>query len=195
MLKQGGYIAIADLMPEDGSFHDNHESVSHSGFSERALKKVFTKAGFVYLSYEKICETDKNGKKFGVFLLVGEKAGPIFANMVMLAGHLLVAVGLVALLIPLVPTVPFLLGAAACYLVSNRRMYAWLINHKYLGPMVKDYLDKKGIPIKAKVITIACILLPALISAFVFLKNPAHRLILMILPAIRRIIYLTISTK
>jgi tRNA (cmo5U34)-methyltransferase len=195
MLKQGGYIAVADLMPEDGSFHDSHDGVSHAGFSEKALKKVFTKAGFVYLTYEKVFETERNGEKYGVFLMVGEKAGPIFANLVMLAGHLLVATGLIALLIPLVPTVPFLLGAAACYLASNRRLYAWLIHHKYLGPMVRDYLDKKGLPIKAKIITIACIITPALISAIVFLRNPLHWLLMMILPVILTVYVLMLPVK
>ena len=195
MLKQGGYIAIADLMPEDGSFHDSQEGIASLGFSEKALKRIFTRAGFVYLTYEKIYEVEKNGKKYGVFLMVGEKAGPIFGNFIMLAGHLMLLTGLMALLVPLVPTVPFLLGAAACYLTSNRRLYAWLIHHKYMGPMIKDYLDKKGLTIKAKTSTIAFIFAPAVISAAIFLRNPLHIVMLMILPLALTIYVLLLPTK
>lgn len=195
MLKQGGYIALADLMPEDGSFHDTNDGITNFGFSEKALKKIFTKAGFVFLTYEKIYEVEKNGKKYGIFLLIGEKAGPIFANFVMFAGHLLLAAGITALIIPLVPTVPFLLGAAACYLTSNRRLYAWLIHHKYLGPMVKDYLDKKGLTVKVKTSTIAFILLPAIVSAVIFLRNPFHIILLMILPVILTVYVLLLPVK
>ena len=195
MLKQGGYIAIADLMPEDGSFHESHEGIANFGFSEKALKRIFTRAGFVYLTYEKIYEMEKNGKKYGIFLLVGEKAGPLFANVTMLAGHLCLLTGLFALIVPLVPTVPFLLAAAGFYLTSNRRLYAWLIHHKYLGPMVKDYLDKKGLTVKAKTSTIAFILAPAIISAAIFLRNPLHIAALMILPLALTIYVLILPVK
>jgi uncharacterized membrane protein YbaN (DUF454 family) len=52
------------------------------------------------------------------------------------------------------PTTPFLLLAAACFARSSPRFYYWLVNHKRLGPWIRDYLQGNGIPLKAKVYAI-----------------------------------------
>jgi len=46
MLNEGGFIAIADLDSEDGSFHSDNTGVFHYGFDREALRKVAQKAGF-----------------------------------------------------------------------------------------------------------------------------------------------------
>ena len=56
--------------------------------------------------------------------------------------------------LPLLPTTPFLLIAAACFARSSRRFYLWLVNHKHLGPWIRDYLEGNGIPLKGKVYAI-----------------------------------------
>ena len=66
-------------------------------------------------------------------------------------GWLSVALGIIGAFLPLLPTTPFLLLAAACFMRSSERFYLWLINHKWLGPWVKPYLEGEGIPLKGKV--------------------------------------------
>jgi len=195
MLKQGGHIAVADLMPEDGSFHESSEGIANFGFGGREAKKIFSEAGFVLISYKKIYEMEKNGKKYGIFLLIGDKGGPIFANFVMVLGHLFFLLGIAGLITPIVPHVPFFLMAAFFYLTSNRRLYAWLINHKYVGPMIRDFLDKKGVTLKVKISVIFFSWVPAIISALIFLREPVHRMFMMVLPAIMTAYMLYIPTK
>jgi uncharacterized membrane protein YbaN (DUF454 family) len=69
------------------------------------------------------------------------------------------------------PTTPFLLLAAACFVRSSRRFYLWLVNHPRLGPWIRDYLEGNGIPLKGKVyalglmwasIGLSCYLVPLL---------------------------------
>jgi len=57
--------------------------------------------------------------------------------------------------LPLLPATPFLLLAAACYIRSSERFYNWLINNKWLGSYIKNYLEGKGISLKAKVLSIS----------------------------------------
>ena len=66
-------------------------------------------------------------------------------------GVLSTALGVLGIFLPLLPTVPLLLLAAACFARSSQRCYAWLLDHPRLGPMVSGYLDGNGIPLRAKV--------------------------------------------
>jgi len=69
-------------------------------------------------------------------------------------GWLSVALGVIGIFLPVLPTTPFLLLAAACFVRSSRRFYNWLVMHPWLGPWFKDYLEGNGIPRKAKIYAI-----------------------------------------
>ena len=73
-LNPDGMIAIADLMEEDGSFHDSLDGIYSLGFSNEFLKKIFRSAGFKEIKVVKnIFVIEKNKKKYPLFLLVGKK--------------------------------------------------------------------------------------------------------------------------
>ena len=65
--------------------------------------------------------------------------------------------GILGIFLPLLPTVPLLLLAAACFVRSSDKLYRALLNHPHLGPLVRDYLDGEGIPLRAKLIALAMI--------------------------------------
>ena len=69
-------------------------------------------------------------------------------------GWLSVLLGVIGIFVPVLPTTPFLLLAAACFVRSSRRFYLWLVHHKHLGPWIRDYLEGNGIPLKGKVYAI-----------------------------------------
>ena len=66
-------------------------------------------------------------------------------------GCLSVVLGVSGIFLPVLPTTPFLLLAAACFARSSQRFYLWLVLHPRLGPWVRDYLEGQGIPRKGKV--------------------------------------------
>ena len=73
LLNTGGYLAIADLYPEDGSFHGPDVKV-HLGFDPEKLKEIFTNNGFTNIEYKTCFEVKReSGEKFPVFLLVAKK--------------------------------------------------------------------------------------------------------------------------
>jgi len=57
--------------------------------------------------------------------------------------------------LPLLPTTPFLLLAAACYARSSERFSNWLLSNRLFGKAIKDYREGKGIPSKLKALSIA----------------------------------------
>lgn len=60
------------------------------------------------------------------------------------------ALGLVGVFLPLLPTTPFLLLAAACFLRSSPRMHARLMAHPQLGPYIEQWRRERSIPLRAK---------------------------------------------
>jgi uncharacterized membrane protein YbaN (DUF454 family) len=70
-------------------------------------------------------------------------------------GTLSLAAGVAGIFIPLLPTTPFLLLASACYLRGSRRMHAWLLSHRHLGPYISAFEEGRGLPVRVKVIAIA----------------------------------------
>lgn len=77
LLKPGGFIALADLEEEDGSFHNNNTGVEHFGFDPKYFQSKLQKAGFISIKSERVNEIQKeldgNIKSFPVFLAVARK--------------------------------------------------------------------------------------------------------------------------
>ncbi|QOP45443.1 class I SAM-dependent DNA methyltransferase [Sulfurimonas paralvinellae] len=72
-IKNGGFIAIADLESEDGSFHSDNTGVHHFGFHENELREIVQKSGFKDVKIENINTIQKPHRDFGVFLLTAGK--------------------------------------------------------------------------------------------------------------------------
>ncbi|MCW4629771.1 MULTISPECIES: YbaN family protein [Marinomonas] len=58
--------------------------------------------------------------------------------------------GIIGIFLPLLPTTPFVLLAAWCFSKSSKRFHAWLLNHKFFGPIVNDWQSSDGIPRRAR---------------------------------------------
>lgn len=66
------------------------------------------------------------------------------------AGTIFVVLGVVGIFVPLLPTTPFLLLAAACYARSSPRCHKWLLNNRWFGQYIRNYLENKGCTLKVK---------------------------------------------
>ncbi len=69
-------------------------------------------------------------------------------------GTFFVALGIVGVFLPVLPTTPFLLLAAICYARSSERFYYWLLTNRWCGEYIRNYREGRGIPLKQKVLTI-----------------------------------------
>ena len=75
--------------------------------------------------------------------------------ILIIIGSFFTGLGILGIFLPLLPTTPFLLLAAACYIRSSERFYNWLMNNKWLGNYIKNYLEGKGVSLKSKVLSIS----------------------------------------
>lgn len=69
-------------------------------------------------------------------------------------GTVSLALGIIGIFLPLLPTTPFLLLTAALYFRGSPRLYQWLLNHKCLGPYIRNFRENKAIPLRAKIISL-----------------------------------------
>ena len=89
--------------------------------------------------------------------VANETSNPLAKLMWISLGSLFVGLGAIGVIVPGLPTTPFLILAAACYIRSSQRLYDWLISNKRFGPYLKDYREGKGIPRKAKRLAVVMI--------------------------------------
>jgi uncharacterized membrane protein YbaN (DUF454 family) len=81
-------------------------------------------------------------------------------------GSVALALGVVGIFVPLLPTTPFLLLAAALYLKGSPRLYAWLLGQKYLGTYIRNFREHRAIPLRAKILSVLLLWGTLLYAAF-----------------------------
>ena len=89
-----------------------------------------------------------------------------------LVGHISLGLGLIGIALPLLPTTPFLLLAAACYVRGSEPLYKWLLNQPLLGAYITHYQEGKGLPLRLKITLIALLWITIPLSAFFYIKQP-----------------------
>jgi uncharacterized membrane protein YbaN (DUF454 family) len=100
-------------------------------------------------------------------------------QLLIIAGTLSLAIGIIGIFVPLLPTTPFLLLAAGCYLRSSQRFYNWLMGNRWLGAYIRNYFEGRGIPVKVKIFIIALLWVTIGISIWLVAK-PLVTVILLI---------------
>jgi hypothetical protein len=68
----------------------------------------------------------------------------------LLAGAGALLLGLIGIFLPLLPTTPFVLLAAFCFARGSARWEHWLLTHRQLGPIVRDWRQHRAVPLRAK---------------------------------------------
>ncbi|HHL45179.1 MAG TPA: DUF454 domain-containing protein [Gammaproteobacteria bacterium] len=87
-------------------------------------------------------------------------------------GFLFVALGGLGLVLPVMPTTPFLLLAAACFARSSPRFHDWLLNVHLFGPLIKNWQETRSISRNAKLLAIITIIVVGGSSVIFFIEKP-----------------------
>jgi uncharacterized protein len=93
------------------------------------------------------------------------------------AGTLSLCLGLLGIVIPGLPTTPFLLLTAALYLRSSEKLYNWLLANKIAGPYILNYRKNRGLTVKGKAYAIIFQWLMIGISIYWGIENPVLKYI------------------
>ena len=101
-------------------------------------------------------------------------------GLLIFAGTVFTAIGFIGIFGPILPSTPFLLLAAACYLRSSRRLYNWLLNNRFFGAYVRNYRDGRGMPRKIKIATILLLWITIACSIIFAVQALVIRVILLV---------------
>jgi uncharacterized membrane protein YbaN (DUF454 family) len=84
----------------------------------------------------------------------------------MIAGVLALVTGVVGIVVPLLPTTPFILLAAFCFSRGCERCERWMLEHARLGPIVRDWRARHAVPRRAKQLATVMMALGSAAAAF-----------------------------
>ena len=102
--------------------------------------------------------------------------------MYLVFGIISFCLGAVGVIIPGLPTTPFMILSSILFLRSSDRMYKWLINHPKFGKYVLDFKKGKGINLKTKIYAQSMMLLTVTLSLIpispMFIENQLVRIVL-----------------
>ncbi|TFG25431.1 MAG: DUF454 domain-containing protein [Promethearchaeota archaeon] len=96
-------------------------------------------------------------------------------------GIICLSLGIIGIILPILPTTPFLLLAAGCFSRSSKRFYNWLLNNRILGSYIRNFREGKGMPIKVKIFTISMLWITILLTSFIFIQIIWVRYVLIII--------------
>ena len=72
-------------------------------------------------------------------------------------GILSLALGVIGIFLPVLPTTPFLLLSATLFLRSSEKLYDWLLAHPYLGKYIRNFKEYKAIPLHVKIVSVSLV--------------------------------------
>lgn len=110
-----------------------------------------------------------------------------------IAGSLAVGLGVIGIFLPVFPQTPFFILAAFCYVRSSEKLYNWLLNRKFFGENVENYMKYRAISKKAKKVMYLTMWIPVAIS-FVFLDDLVMRIVLLVAGAAMTIMMHKVKT-
>ncbi len=119
---------------------------------------------------------------------------PVARAALIAAGTISVGLGIVGAIVPGMPATVFFLIAAACYVRSSDRLYCKLMNNRFVGQHLRNFREKRAMPMRAKIVSLAMGWTAILVSAFLGFETVWPRVILLSLGAIMTVVILSIRT-
>ncbi|WP_354685675.1 YbaN family protein [Cupriavidus necator] len=87
-------------------------------------------------------------------------------------GGVCLLLGVIGIFLPVLPTTPFVLLAAACFARGSRRFHEWLLGHPRFGPLVSDWQRHRSIPFRAKCLALSMMWVSMGATAWLMRERP-----------------------
>lgn len=110
-----------------------------------------------------------------------------------LLGSFFLVLAVLGVFLPLLPATPFLLLASACYVRGSERLHRWLVNNRLFGKYLTDIQERRGIPLRAKIIAVAVLWVSILFSIY-RIGSPVLKLMLLLVGATSSFLILRMKT-
>lgn len=112
-----------------------------------------------------------------------------------IAGSVSLVLGVIGIVLPGLPTTPFILLAAACYAKASPRLHQWLLHHRWFGPMLRDWESDHSLSKRTKTVAVMSMLVMVGFSIWSFQGRLAVQLVLLVSGAIGAFVVLRIPTR
>jgi uncharacterized membrane protein YbaN (DUF454 family) len=112
-----------------------------------------------------------------------------------IAGSVALALGLIGVVLPGLPTTPFILLAAACYAKASPRLHAWLLHHRWFGPMLREWERDRSLTRRSKTVAILSMTVMVGASIWSFQGRPVLQAVLLATAAVGVTVVLRIPTR
>ena len=93
-------------------------------------------------------------------------------------GCVFMTLGVIGVVLPVLPTTPFMLVAAACFTRGSRRLHAWLLGSRLFGSTIRAWQETHTIPLRAKITAISLIVISLGVTIVFAVSNPVLRIVL-----------------
>jgi uncharacterized membrane protein YbaN (DUF454 family) len=113
--------------------------------------------------------------------IIQQPANKIIKYILAFLGLVSLVLGILGIFLPLLPTTPFLLLSAALFMKSSRRLYNWLMNNKFLGKYLCDYVHNRTISVRSKIISLTILWISILASSIFVVDKVLIKIVLLII--------------
>lgn len=99
-------------------------------------------------------------------------------KLLLVCGFLLIILAIIGIILPLLPTTPFLILAAACFYKSSPQMHHWIIHHPIFGEPIRKFQENRIITVKTKILSLSMLWIFILYSALFVVSFVAIKILL-----------------
>lgn len=107
-----------------------------------------------------------------------EHGSPVVRAIFFVVGALAFVTAIAGVFLPLLPATPLFILAAACFARAYRPFHDWMLAHRWLGPMLREWHHHRSIPYRTKVVAIVTMLLSFGVSIALFIEPRWLQLVL-----------------
>jgi uncharacterized membrane protein YbaN (DUF454 family) len=120
---------------------------------------------------------------------------PVKKIFLITCGLIFTGLGLLGVFIPVLPTTPFMLLAAYCFMKSSDKLFSWVVNNKIFGKKVRKFLDNRSLSLTVKITCLATMWLMIIISILFLTESLTLRIILILLGITGSTVLILIKTN
>jgi uncharacterized membrane protein YbaN (DUF454 family) len=107
-------------------------------------------------------------------------SGKLKRRFFIVVGTISIGIGVIGIIVPVLPTTPFLLLAAICYMRGSQRLYNALLCNRFIGSYVRNYLEGRGMSLKMKIWTLSLLWAAIACTAVLATDSLVVRIILLV---------------
>ena len=102
-------------------------------------------------------------------------------RLLVISGSMALGIGIFGIIVPVLPTTPFLLLAAFCYMRGSQRLYNTLLCNRFIGGYIRNYLEGRGMSLKMKIWTLSLLWVAIVCSAVFATDSPVVKIVLLVI--------------